>query len=134
MSSSSAESRRSFFLRSGVGGSAARRSEDSASIKSYDNRARLIPLPIINARIKLDLSDESTERSRDRSHHSDYDMNNLSQKNVDLALLLFRIWNVEVTCRAFLIVDTITSAWRIKLITIRKTRGYYEALCGNIVV
>lgn len=38
------------------------RSGDSASIKSYDNRAQLIPLPIINARIKLDLSDESTER------------------------------------------------------------------------
>lgn len=33
-----------------------------ASIKSYDNRAQLIPLPIINARINLNLSDESTER------------------------------------------------------------------------
>lgn len=38
-------------------------SEDSVSIKSHDNRAWLIPLPIINARIKLDLSDESTQRS-----------------------------------------------------------------------
>lgn len=46
---------------SSVGGTEPR-SGDSASIKSYDNRARLIPLPIINARIKLDLSDESAER------------------------------------------------------------------------
>lgn len=42
---------------------AAPRSRDSESIKLYDNRARLIPLPIINASIKLDLSDESAERS-----------------------------------------------------------------------
>lgn len=50
-----------FYFLSSVGGTKPR-SGDSASIKSYDNRARLIPLPIINARIKLDLSDESTER------------------------------------------------------------------------
>lgn len=49
-----------FFETSGRHGAA--RSGDSASIKSYDNRARLIPLPIINARIKLDPSDESAER------------------------------------------------------------------------
>lgn len=37
---------------------------DSASIKLYDNRARLIPLPIINAGIKLEPVNESTESER----------------------------------------------------------------------
>lgn len=76
-----------------MGGGTVPRSEDSASIKSYDNRAQLIPLPIINARIKLDLSDESTERGHDRSHHSDYDMNYLSVKNEERKLII--VLNLE---------------------------------------
>lgn len=74
------------------------RSGDSASIKSYDNRAQLIPLPIINARIKLDLSDESTERGRDRSHHSDYDMNYLSVKNKKQAYYCFEFGTSSAIC------------------------------------